>query len=322
MNVQPDIERYDITCGEKIQYGYYAALEVVFKKYIGELESYFFDEFNLSFQFDFEIKTGMKFREYLNGIEQPTPIFIYGLSPLKGDCLFLMENRSANLILAKAALNKSKRISLSNRFQLNAGNSRDIQHTVEDLLDLFQKSWENIFTVNSKLKKLVSNKIKAKVMNPAEACIAVKINMTQNNYAAYWEFCFSAYQLDQIIKKYGAKVLLAGKGEVRENQKIREYFTDLLLKESSYELRGIIGELNISQKELEESYHSEKVLPLKNVLNQNVIIQLNKVPILSASAGVTHENLSLQVNGKFEKVKVDIKQQQKPFSKLQFPFQS
>ena len=314
-----EFKAYDITCGETVHYGYYAALEVVFNQYLNELESYFFDEFNTSLDFSYEIITGMKFNKYLDSFQKPQPIFLFNLFPLIGDCLLVMENRAVNLLLAKQKLKKSRKTGVNNHFSLNGENSQQIQITIEHLLSLFSGCWEKILPVKSKLKKLVSNKIKARIMSPAEASVIVRVNLNQNQFSTYWEFCFSDYQLDQVIKKYGSKLLLAGNGETRENCLTNRYFSELLLKESNYHLTGVLGELHISEKELLDSYHSQTVIPINNDIRKNVIVTVNEKPLLSASAGVTNDQIALQINGKYEKKKVEERIKQKPFLKIEFP---
>jgi len=314
-NVKP----YDVTGGEKVEFGYYAALEVIFKQFLHRLESFYYDEFGLPFNIDFKIDTGLKFSRYIERIKQPLPIFIFELPPLRGDGLLIMDNRSANLVLSKEKLNKNKRVGIDSRFQLNNENNDIVKAHIETVLKLFQESWERIFIVDSKLKKLVSNRIKARVMSPAEACIVVKITIEQAEFQTYWEFCFSAYQLDRIIKQYGSKVLLAGNGEAQENDKIRQFFTDLLIADSAYELKGVLGNLFVSQKQLEDSIHNHTIIPIKNEIDENVVVEINKVPVLSADAGITNNNISVQINGKIENIRVKIKQKDKPFSKLKYP---
>jgi len=143
--------------------------------------------------------------------------------------------------------------------------------------------------------------------------------LNQNQFSTYWEFCFSDYQLDQVIKKYGSKLLLAGNGETRENCLTNRYFSELLLKESNYHLTGVLGELHISEKELLDSYHSQTVIPINNDISKNVIVTVNEKPLLSASAGVTNDQIALQINGKYEKKKVEERIKQKPFLKIEFP---
>ncbi len=319
MTTPTDFIAYDITCGETVHYGYYAALEVVFNQYLNELESYFFDEFNTSLEFSYEIITGMKFNKYLDRLQKPQPIFLFNLFPLIGDCLLVMENRAANLLLAKQKLNKSRKTGVNNQFSLNTENSQQIQATISRLLNLFSDCWEKILPVQGKLKKLVSNRIKARIMSPAEASVIVRVNLSQNQFSTYWEFCFSDYQLDQVIKKYGSKLLLAGNGETRENSLTNKYFSELLLKESNYHLTGVLGELHISEKELLDSYHNQSVIPISSDISKNVIVTVNDKPLLSASAGVTNDQIALQINGKYEKKKVEERIRQKPFLKLEFP---
>ncbi|NQU65712.1 MAG: hypothetical protein HQ517_15730 [SAR324 cluster bacterium] len=319
MVTSAEIKAFDITCGETVQYGYYAALEVVFNKYLIELESYFFDEFNTSLEFSYEILTGLKFNRYLKSIHNPQPIFIFNLSPLIGDCLLIMESRAVNLLLAQNQLNSKRKTGVNNRFSLNTENSSQIQATIEQLLGLFSGCWEKILPVESKLKKLVSNKIKARVMSPAEASVIVRVTLNQNQFSTFWEFCFSDYQLDQVIKKHGSTLLLAGNGEIRENHLIQKHFSDLLLQESNYQLKGVLGELLISEQMLLDSYHDQAVIPIINDISKNVVVTVNEKPLLSAVAGVTNDQIALQINGKYEKKKVEERVRQKPFHELKFP---
>ena len=318
--MQPDnFKPFDVTGGEKVEFGYYTALEVIFKQFLLRLESFYFDEFNLPFKNDFEIITGLKFRKYIEGIEQPSPIFIFELLPLRGAGLLILDNRSANLIFSKEQLFRDKRADIDNRFRVTNDNCNSLKAHVESVLSLLQESWERIFPVESKLKKLVSHRIKARVMSPAESCIVVRMTIERASFKTQWEFCFSAYQLDRIIKQYGSKALLAGNGEAQENEKIRQHFTDMLIEDSVYELKGSLGELHISQVDLENSLKNQSVIPINNEINQNVIVKVNDVPVLSANAGITNNSISIQINGKLESMKAKIKQKHKPFSRLNFP---
>lgn len=314
-----DVQPYDITNGEKVHYGHYAALEVVFNQFCNELESFFFDEFNTSFEFSYQIETGLKFRHFQERIKSPQPIVLFCLSPLIGDCLLLMENRSTNLLLARDRLMERKRTAISNRFVLTRDHQQEIQETIEPLLTRFCSCWERILPVSSKLKKLVTNKIKARVMSPAEACVIVKVSLKQNQFSTEWEFCFSDYQLDQVIKKHGAKLLLAGNGEARENESTRRYFTELLLSDSHYQISGCLGVLRVSEKELLESFEKQTVLPISSEISDNAIITINGKPLLSASIGMTNEKIALQVNSRYERKKVEEKGKKRSFSKIHFP---
>ena len=224
-----------------------------------------------------------------------------------------------NLIFSKDQLNRNKRVGIDNRFRVDIETGEIVKKHVESVLTLFKECWQRIYKVDSKLKRLVSNRIKAKVMSPAEACIIVRINIEQSDFQTYWEFCFSAYHLDRIIKQYGSKALLAGNGEAQEDEKIKQYFTDLLFDDSAYELTGVLGSLMVSQKDLEESYNNSTVIPIQSEINQNAVVKLNSIPVLSGGVGITNDNISVQINGKLEKIKNKIKQMHKPFSPLKFP---
>ncbi len=318
MTAHRSVKLYDITRGEKIKYGYYAALETVFRQYIDELESYFYDEYKLTFDFNYKIKTGLKFKEYLNSVVYPSPLFVFSLSPLIRDCLLKTDNRIINLILSREDLFKNGRAAIYNGFQIDSHNCHHVKNTVDSLLNLFQKSWAGIYSVETRLKKLISNRIKAKIMDTTESCVVVTLTMRQKKFKSVWEFCLSNYQLDRIIDKHGSRGLLASKDSILKTSKIKEHFTNVLLENSKYEIRGIIGHLDISHKELLKSYQNKKILPIRNELDNNVIVHMNGHPILSGDAGETNGRLSMQINGKYTSMKSDIRQSKKSFSKLHF----
>jgi flagellar motor switch protein FliM len=319
MEYPADVKPYDITGGERVTYGYYAALESVFQQFINLLESQFFDMFNLSIDFEVEIRSGTKFRRYLDTVHQPVPILVFNLSPMIGDCLLVLDNRSANLMLSREGFSRHQATVISDAFTVNTENYRSLYQSVNQILPTFYHSWGSIFKAEGRIKRLVSNRLKAKIMGPLELCVIVRLHLRQKRFHAVWDFCFSAYQLDQVIKHHGAKVLLTGIGCNDDGNPARKQLMNRLLAETCYDLRGVLGQLNISSYELNTYFQQGRVIPLKNEIRDNVVVYVNDVPLLSAAAGVTRENLSLQINGRYEKVKTECEERPKPFTPLVFP---
>jgi len=313
-----NITKFDITRGEHIQCGYYAALESVVEQYIRKLEAHFFDEFGLSMHFEYQIKNGNKFRDVHKQMAEYSPIFVLGLSPLRGESLLVMDNKSANLLISKQHLQRDGKITLKNRFILDATKRDIIEHQVKELLVHFESSWSNIFNLKCVLKRLVSHKIKAKVMSPLEACVTLQIKARYHDFEGDWCFYFSAYQLDSIMKTYRSKALLIGEGGDWEDKHIKDYLSSLLLGSSEYEAKGVLGKLIISQEKLLKSYEDGSVLPIESLINTNVEIQMNKEAMLAATLGDTNGNVALQINGGYEAVVEEIKLQGKPFQQTKF----
>jgi flagellar motor switch protein FliM len=190
---------------------------------------------------------------------------------------------------------------------------------MDQLFILFESSWAKVHRIECKLKRVVSNKIKAKVMDNTESCVVVSIEMKQNRFVSHWDFCFSTYLLDRIIEKRGAKGLLAASGHHRgQEKKVKEYFEKLLLEESRYQIDAVLGFINLSSKDLWDSYQNKTVIPIKNVVQGHAEVQLNKNPILAAEIGETAGQISLKVADSFSTMASVIKKSKKSFSKLTF----
>jgi flagellar motor switch protein FliM len=319
MTSERKIKPYDITNGERVSYGYYSALEVIFQQFINKLEVFIYDEFKLSFSFNYKISSGIRFNKYLESMNQPAPLFIFSLQPLVSDSIFRTDNRFINLILLKNTLIKEGKVTLDNSFSLENTNSKTVKAVMDQLFILFESSWAKVHRIECKLKRVVSNKIKAKVMDNTESCVVVSIEMKQNRFVSHWDFCFSTYLLDRIIEKRGAKGLLAASGHHRgQEKKVKEYFEKLLLEESRYQIDAVLGFINLSSKDLWDSYQNKTVIPIKNVVQGHAEVQLNKNPILAAEIGETAGQISLKVADSFSIMASVIKKSKKSFSKLTF----
>ena len=319
MDDSQEVVAFDITQGEKVYYGYYAALETIFRQFISELESFFFDEFSISFEFDFKIQREIKFKKFLEKLNHPKPIFWYELSPLGGDCLLILENRFANLFLSKSDFSQLGKVVINNKFQINSGNYEILHTAVDSILQYFSDSWGVIVPAEKRLKKLVSHRLKAKIMNSLESCVVAQLQVKHKNFRSQCNFCFSAYQLDSIFKNYRKKTLLRGEGPFVQSRDVREHFSRLIEEEALYKMTGVLGEINISRNALIKSFKKGSAIPLTNTLQNNAVVRINGVPLLSADLGTTAEHYSVQINGRFKAVEKKVRRRQLPFAKLQFP---
>lgn len=319
MTSEKNIKPFDITNGERISYGFYSALEVIFQQFINKLEVLFYDEFKLAFDFTYTISTGIRFNKYLDTLNLPTPLFIFGLQPFMSDSILKTDNRFINLILSKNVLKKEGRISIDNSFSLENSNSVTIKNMIDQLLLLLESSWAKTHHVECKLKRVVSNKIKAKILDGSESCVVVAIEMKQNKFISRWEFCFSTYLLDRIIEKRGAKGLLVASEHHRgQEEKIKEYFKRLLMEESRYQIDAVLGSIFLSSKDLLDSFHNKTVIPIKNVVQNHAEVRLNNNPILAAEVGETSGQISLKIADNYTTMASSLRKSKKKFSKLTF----
>lgn len=312
-------QKFDLTRGEKVNYSYYIALESIFNCFTDRLEELFYDMFNKVFQFNYHIETGIRFQSRLRETAAPVPIFIFDVSPMKGDALLILDHSMTNLFLNQNTVFQHKTIDVKNYFTLNQDNSRVLGGKVNQYLNELSKCWEQINPIDIKLKKLVSNPVKAKIMHSHETCIFINVSAKYKNFSCRCQFGFSAFQLDPIMKKHYQKAMLLGDSRSEPNHEKSKALLTMLNTDASYEIKGILGNLTISHHEIINSLETGAVIPLENALQNHVVVTVNDYPALSAEAGMSDQKLSLKVNGRFDDMKMKIKQQNIPFSKLSFP---
>ncbi|MDT8446379.1 MAG: FliM/FliN family flagellar motor switch protein [bacterium] len=310
-------KNYDLTRGEQVTSSYFTPLEVVLKNYLCQLESFFFDQFNISCRFDFHIEPAGKFSDYLESIAQPTPIFVFELSALQGDSLLILDNSLANLFLERESLVRDGRAKVPREFKVDLQNYPLLEDVVDQALHLFAGSWSRLLPCGHKVDKLVSHRIKAKIMNPDEACLKARIQVHYRGFTSAMEFCFSAYQLDPILKNYSRQALLTG--EAGHPQPDLTSLRRLIEKEAKYEAKAVIGGLYLSREDLVESMDTGAVLPLSSELKQGLALYLNGRPLLSGEPGTSLGHQAIKLQGRIEEVQERLKKIPKPFTKQHFP---
>jgi len=317
MSTHAQVSPLDLTSGESVSAGYYTGLSQVLNGYLSALESLFFDRFNLTFQFDYQIGQPMKFNRYLDGLPQPCPIFVHSLSAFEGPSLLVLDNPLANLILQQAELRNAGQVKLRRDFQVSMDNYPLLEKTVEDALGLFAAGWDRMVPCKHQVNKLVSHKMKAKIMSPVEQCVSVRINAKYKSFSSYLEICFSAYQLDQILRNHGYKGLLLGDSKPPENQLWA--LKHLIEHEALYEATASLGTVELSKAQLEEALESGSVLPLQNPLQAQVCVSVNGMPLFSGAIGESLGTQAVQINGPIEEIRQKQRAKSKPFAQTQFP---
>lgn len=308
---------FDLSRGESITSGYYTPLEVVVKNYLSELESYFFDQFHISCLFDFRIDPAGKFQEYLGSIAQPTPIFVVNFSTLKEDALLVMDNPLANLFLEREELVRQGRAKVPKGFAVDLDNYPRLEEGVSQLVGLFAKSWSRLQDCNHRISKLVSHRIKAKIMAPGESCLKVKVGLSYKGFSSGFEFCFSAFGMDLFLKSYGRQALLMG--ERSQPTPNLEPLRRRIEAEAEYQATAVLGELYLSKQDLESSLKTGMVLPVKSGLKDQIAVLVNGLPLLSGEPGESLGHQAVLVQGRIDEVRQELKKQPKPFSKTRYP---
>ena len=316
---QTNYKNYDITRGETIQQGYFAALEVILRRYTSSLESYFFEVFKIHCQFSTSIQPNLQLRDYLAKIEQPSPIFIFGFSPLRTDSLLVMENRLANLLLNREELFSEGKATIPKKFTVTGENYHVLEETTEKLLSILSESWGKLQEADCNLKQLVSHRIKAKVLAPTESVVVVKVNLQYHGFSTGFEFCLSAYELDPILKKYGKKALLSGYCEKDASAEERSHLNEAVQKRTNYQIKGYLGEMMLSKEALVEAEKNNAVLPISNILKDNLLVTLNGEPVFNAVTGESRDMAALQVIGPYQEGKEEAKKTPPPFKASSFP---
>ncbi len=93
---------------------------------------------------------------------------------------------------------------------------------------------------------------------------------------------------------------------------------NLVLGQSSFEIKGVLGSLDLSSKELVECYEKQTVIPIKHLTKSRAVVELNKHPILAADIGETSGLISLKIEDSYSAISSKSKKEKKSFSQFHF----
>lgn len=304
------IERYTFSEVERIRYGRFPVLDTVLYRWARKIEETLFNHFRTELYAGSSVVEEMKFSAFFGSLKAARPIYIFGLDPLPGQGLFVLDNRFAQLCLdgeEGEAGGAERQLSLENQGRL--------QSVVQQMMADLDESWANVLDVKTRLRKVTTYLFRARVLNAFEPCLVAQIHLSGSEASSRLTWCFPRVMLESVLGTLGARPVIPSlyASPTAEEEGRAERF----IEESSYDLRVKLGSVDFTRATAGLDIGS--ILPLSEGAGSEAVIEVNGAPMFVGSLGEVQGHYAVKVTGAYTEQPELPRKLDGPFQSIQWP---
>lgn len=171
-----------------------------------------------------------------------------------------------------------------------------MEYLLKQLIQQMQNAWVNYGEIKHKLEMIETNSRLIQFIPPDEAVVIIIMEMKVMDLSGTVNVCLPASALEGIFKMFDAKFSQTyRKVNVENATAVKEQMIDTL-KESSLTVTGILGQSEITLRELLELKPGD-VIPLQSLSNADSIkVNVEDVPWFYGSLGKKKKNYAIKVS--------------------------
>ena len=287
MNIQP----YSFFNAERLRFGKFPLLDIVFNRWTRRIEETLFQKVRVEVYGGASVTEEMKFSQFFSMLKQPRPIYFFNLSPFSGNGLLVLDNRFTAFCLRQQAGETRLRVEA----RLSQANQGRLQEVAQKLMVDFDRSWDGIHPVNSRLTKITTYPFRARILDPYENCLVAQIHLSGRGISSRIICCLPSKMLQPVINRLrNAKVIPSAGIEPSSETGIEK--SDLLGR-LRYGMNVRMGSVELTS--LSESLQVGQVIPIETEAPNEALISLDGHPALMASMGQVDQKIAFKIKGAF-----------------------
>lgn len=287
LNIQP----YSFINAERLRFGKFPLLDTVFSRWTRRIEETLFQMVRVEVYGGSSVVEEMKFSKFFAMLRQPRPIYFFNLSPFSGNGLLVLDNRFAAFCLRHQDSEPRVRVEA----KLSHANQKRLQEVAQGLMADFDRSWDQIHPVESRLTKITTFPFRARILDPYENCLVAQIHISGRGVSSRIIVCLPSRMLQPIIGRLkDAKVIPTAGIDPPFEPGIEK---DALLGRLRYGMNVRMGGVDLTR--LSESLQVGQIIPIESEGPNQALISLDGHPSLMASMGQVGEKIAFKVEGRF-----------------------
>lgn len=306
------IEAYTFSEAERIRYGRYPVLDTILYRWARKIEETLFEQFRIELFAGCSVVEEMKFSAFYSSLSAPRPIYLFELEPFRGQALFVLDNRFAELCLNSAGGGSEK----VGGQRLGPQNHERLQSVVQQMMVDFEQSWVNVMEVKTHLKKVTTYLFRARILSPYEPCLVAQIHLSGAEASARLTWCFPRIMLEDALNQLGPRRVIPSlyTERIPDAQQIDR---DRLVDQTPYQVTVDLGSLDF--REARQGLHVGAVLPLANDAGGDAVLKVNGAPLLVGSVGEMHGRYALKITGSYEHRRQALLSEPGSFKEIRWP---
>ena len=287
MNIQP----YSFLNAERLRFGKYPLLDIVFNRWTRLIEETLFQKVRVEVYGGASVAEEMKFSHFFSMLKQPRPIYFFNLSPFSGNGLLVLDNRFAAFCLRQQAGETRVRVEA----RLSQANQRRLQEVAQKLMVDFDRGWDQIHPVKSRLTKITTYPFRARILDPYENCLVAQIHISGRGVSSRIICCLPSKMLQPVMNRLRNAKVIPSSGIEPSSQRGID-MADLLGR-LRYGINVRMGGVELTS--LSESLKVGQIIPIESEAPDEALISLDGYPSLMASMGQVGKNVAFKIKGKF-----------------------
>lgn len=213
-------EAYDITSQNIMLRDQFSALEEVYDKFSGLLQSSLVGLLQQSFEVQFVSTEMVKYGDFIQAFSNPTSFNMFTMDPLVGSALLAIESGLVFSMIDCMFGGKGAPLKQGREFTpIEIGMIKRLSH---ELLGDFERAWQAVFPI-----KIVSKKAETKpefvhLVSPDELMIVIVFSIKGEEFSGNFHLCISYRMLEPIKDKLSSRYLRAKDSEAVFSDRIQK----------------------------------------------------------------------------------------------------
>ena len=221
---QSKIEAYDLTSKNILLQNQFFALEEVNDKLTKQLQNYFTTLLQQGIETKFVSTEMVSFENFIQGFSNPTCFHIFTMEPLIGSALIAIEPGLVFSLIDCMFGGDGKPLSYERDFtQIEM---RLMSKMALGVLDVFESSWEVIYSIKTELKKSESKPEFVHLFNPNDLVMSEIFSINGKRFSGNIMFCMSYLMLEPIKEILSSRFLKEKEIDHNWEKQIKQHIDD------------------------------------------------------------------------------------------------
>ena len=280
-------EAYDITSQNIMLRDQFSALEEVYDKFSGLMQTTLSGLVQQTFEVEFVSTEMVKYGDFIQAFSNPTSFSVFSMDPLIGSALLAIE---PGLVFSMIdCMFGGKGMPLKQRREFTAIEIGMVKRLALEMLKDFEKAWRTVFAITIATKKSETKPEFVHLVSPDELMIVIVFSIKGEEFTGNFHLCLSYRMLEPIKDKLSSRYLRAKDSEAAFSDRIQT-----TLEETEV---NIIAELGHTAHTFGDllALQVDDIFTLNTGPHDPITVNIESVPKYKGYPGIINGNRAVEI---------------------------
>ena len=280
-------EKYDITSQNIMLRDQFSALEEVYDKFSGLLQSTLSGLLQQTFDVQFVSTEMVKYGDFIQAFSNPTSFSIFSMEPLVGSALLAIEPKLVFSMID--CMFGGQGTPLKQQREFTSIEVGMIKRLSRELLGDFERAWQAVFSIKITTKKEETKPEFVHLVSPDELMIVIVFSIKGEEFSGNFHLCISYRMLEPIKDKLSSRYLRAKDSEAA--------FSDRIQKSLEETEVNVIAELGHTAHTFGDllALQVDDIFTLNTGPHDPITVNIERVPKYKGYPGIINGNRAVEI---------------------------